>query len=82
MGCSAGEIEKMKFCNYALPYLNPNACKYCSNNQDYDVTYYPMVTTTRFEIVDTGKIQPVAKKKVTEKFDADGKLIERVTEEV
>jgi len=65
----------MRVCHCTLPTFYPNACDNCSNNED---------NWWRGGYIMPNKIMtdyPIQPKKITEKFDDKGNLIERITEE-
>jgi hypothetical protein len=66
----------MNSCNCVLPYTNPGACFYCKNRWDF----YPSYTTWKDSSV--YKYKEAGKKRVIERFDDKGNLVERVTEDV
>ena len=59
----------MMFCNCALPYFNPGACRNCCYNKEveYNGMFY--------------RIDPI-KQKITEKYDENGRLFERIVEDI
>jgi uncharacterized protein (DUF4415 family) len=81
----------MKACCCALPYMNPDACKYCGNNKEFNEVggylTHPVVDWVKPIVMPLTPEQkelfaPKIKKEVIEKFDKDGKLIERITKEI
>ena len=73
----------MKACCCVLPYMNPNACKNCLNNKDdvseFYLGFFPYPNET-YQPKEWQK--DTTHKEVIEKFDKDGKLIERITREI
>ena len=87
----------MQACNCTLPYMNPDACKNCTNNTQWntypinpkDWTYIPMTYPNK-KIVETWEknLHTIVEtdgygyeKTIIEEFDITGKMIKRVTEE-
>ena len=71
----------MNSCNCAAPYTNPGACFYCPNRW----VYYPCTTWKDSSAPDLSqlyKYKESDKKRIIERFDDKGNLVERVTEDV
>ena len=61
-------------CNCTLPYYNPDACKVCHNYVEYGYSFpFCGYSSNDFIVIKT--------KKVTERYDKNGNLIEKITEE-
>lgn len=58
-------------CNCVLPYYNPDACKTCPVYYDSRTVFPP--TTNGFVVIKT--------KRVTERYDKYGNLVEKIIEE-
>jgi hypothetical protein len=52
--------------------MSPDACRQCSSNYNYHTSYWPFSGTYTV---------PSKIKRITEKFDDKGNLVERVVEE-